>query len=861
MVCVVAFQHQFRAVLKQKGVEAGRIGNGGKRRDFASLQIGKRETHSALEHVFQIFGTVTALDDFRAVIVFVQKRFQMPQPRRTVGLRQKDVVRPLDVADRLPEESPRQHVVIVKRRSGIHQQNIDVGFQTQVLESVIQNQRIGVEFLNGIESGFHPVLIHEDSHLFQIGGQHVRFVTGSHGVEQQVFAVGNHTRGDFHFFGGKLLFQLIQERPVPAAVTAAENCHAASFLAESLGEDFHDGRLARTAAGQVADTDYEASDCPVPDYPVVIEPEPEQHESAVDARREEEQCIGDLVDGAVPLFLHYLNKVLFNMFTDFPDSHTSYLHSMLSWGNLLCETPISKGTTHFFCRYLAIFHLSLHFYLQKRLLCAIIMGYNLWRITMDVYEAVIGLEAHVQIRTKSKMFCTCPNQFGAEPNTLTCPVCMGMPGTLPVLNHEAVRKAVTAGLMCGCEIARRSKFDRKNYFYPDLVKNYQITQYDQPICKNGRIHIQGKGFSGEMMADKYIGMTRIHLEEDPGKSTHFGNCSGLDYNRSGVPLLEIVSEPDMRTPDEAYAYLTALKQIMQYADVSDCDMEKGQMRCDVNVSIRKRGATEFGTKVEVKNLNSFRAAHRAVAYEIKRQILVLESGGTIEQDTRGWNDDAGESYVMRSKENAHDYRYFPEPDLLPVVFTEEDIEEFQRNLPEHPEARRIRYVQEYGLTEYDAHVLTLDRDYAAYFEKAAANSQAPKLIANWFITDLLRLLPESGKPITECPVTPENLAELVELVRASTITGKTAKTVFEEMFSTGRKAGDIVKEKGLVQVSDEGAIMGFVDQVISGNPAQVEQYRGGKTAVLQYLVGQVMKMSRGKANPQLAMKLLKDRLD
>lgn len=479
---------------------------------------------------------------------------------------------------------------------------------------------------------------------------------------------------------------------------------------------------------------------------------------------------------------------------------------------------------------------------------------------MEAYEAVIGLEAHVQIRTKSKMFCSCPNHFGGEPNTRTCPVCMGMPGTLPVLNREAVRKAVTAGLMCGCEIARRSKFDRKNYFYPDLVKGYQITQYDQPICRNGKIHICGKGFSGAPLPDKYIGMTRIHMEEDPGKSTHFGNCSGLDYNRSGVPLLEIVSEPDMRSPDEAYAYLAALKQIMQYADVSDCDMEKGQMRCDVNVSIRKRGETAFGTRVEVKNLNSFRAAHRAVAYEIKRQIVLLESGGEVEQDTRGWNDDAGESYVMRSKENAHDYRYFPEPDLLPVVFSEEDIEEFKRSLPELPEARRERYVRDFGLTDYDARIITQDRDHAEYFEKAAASSKAPKLVANWFITDLLRLLPETGKSITECPVPPENLAELVNLVHAETINGKTAKTVFEEMFETGKKASDIVREKGLVQVTDESAVMTFVDQVIAANPSQVEQFRAGKQAVLQFLVGQTMRLSRGKANPQLVMKLLRDRL-
>lgn len=482
------------------------------------------------------------------------------------------------------------------------------------------------------------------------------------------------------------------------------------------------------------------------------------------------------------------------------------------------------------------------------------------RQDMPAYEAVIGLEVHVQIRTKSKMFCSCPNQYGAPPNTLTCPVCMGYPGVLPVPNKEAVRKAVVAGLMCSCEIARRSKFDRKNYFYPDNVKNYQITQYDQPICKHGKIHIFGQGLSGEPLQDKYIGMTRIHMEEDPGKSTHYTNCTGLDYNRSGVPLLEIVSEPDMRSADEAYAYLTALKQIMQYADVSDCDMEKGQMRCDVNISIRERGAEKFGTKIEIKNLNSFRAAHRAILYEMKRQILAIEAGETLVQETRGWNDEIGETSVQRTKENANDYRYFPEPDMLPIEFTEAELEEIKANLPELPEAKRERYVRDYGLTEYDAHVLTLDKRHAAWFEEAAGQSEAPKMIANWFITELLRMLGESGQELEECRITPKSLVGLVELVRKGTINGKTAKAVFEEMFNTGKDADTIVKEKGLVQVSDEGAIMTFVDQVIVANPAQVEQYKAGKESVLQYLVGQTMRASRGKANPQLAIKLLKERL-
>lgn len=479
---------------------------------------------------------------------------------------------------------------------------------------------------------------------------------------------------------------------------------------------------------------------------------------------------------------------------------------------------------------------------------------------MAGYEAVIGLEVHVQIKTASKMFCKCPNHYGAEPNTNVCPVCMGHPGVLPNPNREAIRKTVAAGLMTSCRIPNRSKFDRKSYFYPDMPKNYQLTQYDMPFCLVGKIHIHGKGFSGEEMADKYIGLTRIHLEEDVAKSTHFGDCTGVDFNRAGVPLMEIVSEPDMRSADEAYAYLTALKQIMQYGGIGDCDMEKGQMRCDVNISIRHKGDEKFGTKVELKNLNSFRAVHRAITYEIKRQIIMLEAGEEIEQETRGWNDDAGESYLMRGKENANDYRYFPEPDLMPVVLSDEDIEEIRRSLPELPEQKRERYVKDYALTDYDAHVLTLDRGLAEYFEHAAAHSKAPKLVANWINGDFMRLLGEQKIELAECKVKPESLAAMVDMIQSGAINGKIAKTVFEEMFRTGREAADIVREKGLVQVSDESAITGFVDQVIAANPAQVQQYREGKSAVIQYLVGQVMKASRGKANPQMVLKMLMEKL-
>ena len=479
---------------------------------------------------------------------------------------------------------------------------------------------------------------------------------------------------------------------------------------------------------------------------------------------------------------------------------------------------------------------------------------------MAGYEAVIGLEVHVQIKTASKMFCKCPNHYGAEPNTNVCPVCMGHPGVLPNPNREAIRKTVAAGLMTSCRIPNRSKFDRKSYFYPDMPKNYQLTQYDMPFCLAGKIHIHGKGFSGEEMADKYIGLTRIHLEEDVAKSTHFGDCTGVDFNRAGVPLMEIVSEPDMRSADEAYAYLTALKQIMQYGGIGDCDMEKGQMRCDVNISIRHKGDEKFGTKVELKNLNSFRAVHRAITYEIKRQIIMLEAGEEIEQETRGWNDDAGESYLMRGKENANDYRYFPEPDLMPVVLSDENIEEIRQSLPELPEQKRERYVKDYALTDYDAHVLTLDRGLAEYFEHAAAHSKAPKLVANWINGDFMRLLGEQKIELAECKVKPESLAAMVDMIQSGAINGKIAKTVFEEMFRTGREAADIVREKGLVQVSDESAITGFVDQVIAANPAQVQQFREGKSAVIQYLVGQVMKASRGKANPQMVLKMLMEKL-
>lgn len=477
------------------------------------------------------------------------------------------------------------------------------------------------------------------------------------------------------------------------------------------------------------------------------------------------------------------------------------------------------------------------------------------------YEAVIGLEVHVQVRTQSKMFCSCPNRFGAEPNTLVCPVCMGYPGVLPVPNREAIRLAVRAGLLTNCEIARRSKFDRKSYFYPDLAKNYQISQFDMPFCNTGKLLIGGgKGFSGDDLPEKWVGITRIHLEEDPAKLNHYSGQSGADFNRSGVPLLEVVSEPDMRTADEAYAYLNGLKEIMQYGNISDCDMEKGQMRCDVNVSLRPVGTEPFGTKIEIKNLNSFRAAHRAVEYEIWRQAVELDAGRTLRQETRGWNDEQGESYLMRTKEQAHDYRYFPDPDLMVVEFTDAEIDAIRAELPELPAALRARLIKDYELTAYDAEVLTQDREVAAWFEAAARQAKSPKLVANWVLSELLRELGDAKLTIAECKIAPAQLAALINLIEGGTINGKIAKEVFAEMFANGTDPDQIVEAKGLKQVSDSSAIVPFVEQAIAANPTQVEQYRAGNEKVLQFFVGQVMKLSRGKVNPQMVVGLLKEKL-
>ncbi len=477
------------------------------------------------------------------------------------------------------------------------------------------------------------------------------------------------------------------------------------------------------------------------------------------------------------------------------------------------------------------------------------------------YEAVVGLEVHVQVRTQSKMFCACANGCGGAPNTRVCPVCLGYPGVLPVINREAVRKTLLAGMMCHCEIPAYSKFDRKNYYYPDMPKNYQISQYDLPFCAGGSIRVGGIGFSGNPIEPVDLGLTRMHLEEDVGKSTHLGATSAVDFNRAGIPLLEIVSEPDMRSADHAYAYLSALREIMQYGGIGDCDMEKGQMRCDVNISVRPEGESEFGTKIEIKNLNSLRAVHRSIEFEVERQIDALENGELLSQETRRWDDAAGMTTLMRTKEHAHDYRYFPEPDLMPIEIPETWLDEIRRDIPELPAERRRRFVAQFGITEYDAQVLTQDKNLAAYFEAAAERVGVPKAVANWIQTELLGALAESSLDISDSPVGPEALAELVQLIENQTVSGRIAKDVFADMFETGKDARTIVQEKGLEQVSDSNAIEQFVDQAITDNPGPVEEYRSGKPKAIQFLVGQVMKKSKGKANPKLVVEMLKNKLD
>jgi aspartyl-tRNA(Asn)/glutamyl-tRNA(Gln) amidotransferase subunit B len=475
------------------------------------------------------------------------------------------------------------------------------------------------------------------------------------------------------------------------------------------------------------------------------------------------------------------------------------------------------------------------------------------------YEPVIGLEVHVQLATATKIFCGCPTGFGAPPNTNVCPVCLGLPGALPVLNRQAVEFAIQASIALNCRVNARSRFARKNYFYPDLPKGYQISMYDEPLAEHGWVDIAVDG------VEKRLGITRVHMEDDAGKSVHDGfkdsdRYSYVDLNRSGTPLIEIVSEPDMRSSDEAYAYLTELKQVLQFVGVSTCDMEKGHLRCDANVSVRLRGAEKFGTKAEVKNLNSFRFLKQALDYEIARQVALIEGGGKVLQETRLYNADTGETAGMRSKEHAHDYRYFPEPDLVPLRISEEWLTRVRSGMPELPAVKRARFLGDYGLREYDVQVLTATRDLAEYYEKVVAASGDPKTAANWVTGDLMGMLKAEGKEITESPVTPERLGELVALIAKDEISGKLAKEIFPKMCATGDAAPAIMEREGLKQINDAGALDRIVEEVLARSPKQVEQYRGGKTAVIGYLVGQVMKATRGQANPAAVNELLRNKL-
>jgi aspartyl-tRNA(Asn)/glutamyl-tRNA(Gln) amidotransferase subunit B len=473
------------------------------------------------------------------------------------------------------------------------------------------------------------------------------------------------------------------------------------------------------------------------------------------------------------------------------------------------------------------------------------------------YETVIGLEVHVELATESKVFCSCPTEFGKGANTHVCPVCLGFPGSLPVLNARAVEFAVKAALALNCKIPSFAKFDRKNYFYPDLPKAYQISQYDLPLALGGYLDIELNG------TKKRIGITRVHLEEDAGKLIHSadGDYSLTDYNRTGVPLMEIVSEPDLRSPEEARAYLEKLKSVLQYTGVSDVKMEEGSLRCDANVSLRPAGSTELGTRAEIKNMNSFRAVQRGLEYEVERQAEVLDSGGRVLQETLRWDENQGITFSMRSKEEAHDYRYFPDPDLVPVVVEPSWVEEIKRSLPEMPDARRSRYVSEWGLPEYDAGVITTSKTTADFFEAAVSEYHDPKAVSNWVMGEISKHLNAVGLDINETEITPSHLVQLLKLQNDGTISGKIAKAVFEEMFATGKMPAEIVKDKGLVQISDEGAISVIADQVIADNRQTVQDYKNGKEKAIGFLVGQVMKLSKGKANPDLVNKLLKEKLD
>jgi len=480
--------------------------------------------------------------------------------------------------------------------------------------------------------------------------------------------------------------------------------------------------------------------------------------------------------------------------------------------------------------------------------------------THTTFEAVIGLEVHAQLLTRSKIFCACSAAFGAPPNSQTCPVCLGMPGVLPVLNRRVVEFAIKAALVLGCEIAEGCRFARKHYFYPDMPKNYQISQYELPLARRGSIEFPVNGLT------QRVRIHRLHLEEDVGKLLHAGtlqaaNVSFVDFNRSGVPLMEIVSEPDIRTPEEAAEYLRQIRAILVYLEVCDGNMEEGSLRCDANVSVRQRGTQELGVKAEIKNLNSFKHVQKALAFELERQVRVLEQGGRIVQETRLWDAEQELTFPMRSKEYAHDYRYFPEPDLVPLSIPKAWIDEVRVTMPELPQERRARFVEEYGIPDYDAAVLTASKPLAGYYEEVVKAFPEPKTASNWVMVELLGQLNKEGREITASPIAPNELAALLTLLKRGTISGKIAKTVFEEMYRTGKTAATIVQQQGLTQISDQDELVGLIEQVLGSHPGPVADYRRGKVQSFTFLVGAVMKASRGKANPRLLNELLRARLE
>lgn len=477
-------------------------------------------------------------------------------------------------------------------------------------------------------------------------------------------------------------------------------------------------------------------------------------------------------------------------------------------------------------------------------------------MSKEIYDVVIGLEVHAQLLTSTKIFCGCSTDTGLEPNTNTCPVCMGMPGVLPVLNKRVVDCGIKLGHATNCRITEDNIFARKNYFYPDLPKGYQITQFDEPICTDGYIDIDGKGHA------KRIRINRIHMEEDAGKNIHDVDApySYVDYNRAGVPLLEIVTEPDISSTDEAVAYLKDLRQLMQYLNICDGNMEQGSLRCDANVSVMKKGAEVYGTRTELKNMNSFRNVQKALEFEIERHIGLIESGGHVVQETRLWNASSNQTFAMRSKEESHDYRYFPEPDLVPIVIDESWIAEIVQKLPELPREKRQRFMQQYSLPSYDADVLTQTTGLADYFEQCAGLYDRPKEISNWIMTEVLRAVKDEQTGLKDFKVTPGMLAGMLVLIRKGTISGKMAKDIFEEMLSTGKGPEEIVKDKGLAQISGEEELKDVVACVLEEHPAEVNKYRQGKTQVMGFLVGQVMKATKGRANPKLLNEIVKEML-